>query len=171
MIPEDVEQLELLLEKLFSSKLRDLVEQLEKDDSQYSVNIPDVDTVDLPADEVLSLVARASNNYYRVARYAGMAKAQYKIAKSRYDRIYKQNYVGNNQAEREKNAMTHAKEAQRSLGMWESISDLIQGIEAGARVASESSRKILGHITETEKGQAREGSGKFSESDFGFNRP
>lgn len=167
----DIEILEGVLERLFESKLNDVVMQLESNDSSYQVDIPDEQTADLPIEEVLSLVARSSNNYVRVSRFAGIAKAQCKLAKARYDRAYKQNRVGPNEATREKNAMTAAKEAQQELAAWEAVSDLIQGIEQGARVASESSRKILGHMSEAEKGQMRENAGRFSANDFQHYRP
>ena len=62
-------------------------------DSEYFITIPDTNTLDLGIHELASLVARTSNVYGRIARFAGMARAQYKLIEGSYKRVYKANRV------------------------------------------------------------------------------
>lgn len=120
-----------------------LVEEIQKDDSIYKINFPEQGIVDLPVEEIANYVSRSSNVYGRAARLAGLARAEQKIRKSIYERKYKENQVGKNPAEREKSAIEASKEEHAALSVANSLVDLVESLETSARIASESSRKIL----------------------------
>jgi len=135
-------------------------------DGFYRVEIPTGDTVDLPLEELSSLVARTSNVFGRAARFSGMARAAQKLAKGKYDRKYKQNRVGKNDAERDKNATENTKQEHLELTVYESIAELAESLEHASRVASESSRKIFDKAGNTMVAQQREDRGTYREQDF-----
>ena len=135
-------------------------------DSSYLIELPDAYTVDLPLEELSSLVARTSNAYGRVARLAGMARAEAKIAKGRYERKYKKSRSGNNEAERNRKAMELASDEHIALTNAEAIAELADAMEAAARVASESIRKIFDKAGNMVMAQQREAKGKYREADF-----
>jgi hypothetical protein len=134
--------------------------------SLYFVSIPDVDTLDLGIHEMASLVARTSNVYGRVARLAGMARAQYKLIEGSYKKMYKANRVGKNEAEREANALEAAESEYTALITAEAIVNLAESMELAARIASESSRKLIDKIQSMQVASAREEKGYFSDKDF-----
>lgn len=135
-------------------------------DSDYFITIPDVDTLDLGIHEMASLVARTSNVYGRVARLAGMARAQYKIIEGSYKKVYKANRVGKNEAEREANALEAAENEYTALITAEAIVNLTEAMETAARVASESARKLIDKIQSMQIASAREEKGFYSDKDF-----
>lgn len=137
----------------------------------YLVELPDAQTVDLSMEELASLVARTANAYGRIARFSGMANAEYKLAKGRYDRKYKRSRVGRNDAERDKAAMDECEEEHLAMTVAEAIKDLADSLEHAARVASESSRKIYGQAQSMMMAQNRESHGTYKDSDFRFNEP
>jgi hypothetical protein len=134
--------------------------------SLYFVSIPDVDTLDLGIHEMASLVARTSNVYGRVARLAGMARAQYKLIEGSYKKMYKANRVGKNEAEREANALEAAESEYTALITAEAIVNLAESMELAARIASESSRKLIDKIQSMQVASAREEKGYFNDKDF-----
>jgi hypothetical protein len=113
-----------------------------------------------------SLVARTSNVYGRVARLAGMARAQYKLIEGSYKKVYKANRVGKNEAEREANALEAAESEYTALITAEAIVNLAESMELAARIASESARKLIDKIQSMQVASAREEKGYFSEKDF-----
>jgi hypothetical protein len=135
-------------------------------DSEYFITIPDVDTLDLGLHEMASLVARTSNVYGRVARLAGMARAQYKLIEGTYKKVYKANRVGKNEAEREANALEAAENEYTALVTAEAIVNLAESMEIAARVASESSRKLIDKIQSMQVASSREEKGYYSDKDF-----
>lgn len=135
-------------------------------DSLYFITIPDVDTLDLGIHEMASLVARTSNVYGRVARLAGMARAQYKLIEGSYKKVYKANRVGKNEAEREANALEAAESEYTALITAEAIVHLAESMEIGARIASESARKLIDKIQAIQVASAREEKGYYSDKDF-----
>jgi hypothetical protein len=134
--------------------------------SLYFVSIPDVDTLDLGIHEMASLVARTSNVYGRVARLAGMARAQYKLIEGSYKKMYKANRVGKNEAEREANALEAAESEYTALITAEAIVNLAESMELAARIASESSRKLIDKIQSMQVASVREEKGYFNDKDF-----
>jgi hypothetical protein len=134
--------------------------------SLYFVSIPDIDTLDLGIHEMASLVARTSNVYGRVARLAGMARAQYKLIEGSYKKMYKANRVGKNEAEREANALEAAESEYTALITAEAIVNLAESMELAARIASESSRKLIDKIQSMQVASAREEKGYFNDKDF-----
>jgi hypothetical protein len=134
--------------------------------SLYFVSIPDVDTLDMGIHEMASLVARTSNVYGRVARLAGMARAQYKLIEGSYKKVYKANRVGKNEAEREANALEAAESEYTALITAEAIVNLAESMELAARIASESARKLIDKIQSMQVASAREEKGYFNDKDF-----
>lgn len=135
-------------------------------DSLYFITIPDVDTLDLGIHEMASLVARTSNVYGRVARLAGMARAQYKLIEGSYKKIYKANRVGKNEAEREANALEAAENEYTALITAEAIVSLAESMELAARIASESARKLIDKVQSMQVASSREEKGYYTEKDF-----
>jgi hypothetical protein len=113
-----------------------------------------------------SLVARTSNVYGRVARLAGMARAQYKLIEGSYKKVYKANRVGKNEAEREANALEAAESEYTALITAEAIVSLAESMELAARIASESSRKLIDKIQSMQVASVREEKGYFNDKDF-----
>ena len=78
---QSLQKMNELLREFIGPQIEEIVSAYtsKNDDSLYFITIPDVDTLDLGLHEMASLVARTSNVYGRVARLAGMARAQYKL--------------------------------------------------------------------------------------------
>lgn len=134
--------------------------------SSYFIEIPDADTIDLGLDALASLVAKTSNVYGRAARFAGMARANYKLVEGRYKKVYKSSRVGRNEAEREANAMEAAEEEYAALVTCEAIVNLAESMESAARIASESARKLMDKAQSMQIASARESKGYYREEDF-----
>lgn len=149
-------QLEELI-KTLSSK-----EELDK----YYVEIPDTNYIDLTIPDIASLVARSSNVYGRAARFAGIARAQYKLLEAQYKRIYKANRIGKNEAEREAAAAAAADDQYLALSAVEAIVQLAESMELAARISSESARKLMDKMQSMQVATARGEKGYFSENDF-----
>lgn len=131
------------------------------------VAIPDPSDVDLPLEVLASLVARTSNEYTRRARFAGMARAHAKLARGRYERIYKQHRgQGRNDKERDAAAMTAAAEHHEAMCDAEAVAEVADALEAAARVASESARKLFDKAHAMTVGVRREQHGMLQDSDF-----
>lgn len=135
-------------------------------DPAYLIQIPEAEDVDLGIEELASIVARTSNNFGRIARFAGMARAEAKLAKGRYDRKFKQHRKGKNEAERDAAAMEASAEEHAALITAEAIAELADAMESAARIASESARKLLDKVQSMQIASQREGRGNYRESDF-----
>jgi hypothetical protein len=149
-------QLELLVSAISSQ------EQL----SKYYIEIPDPNYVDLTINDIASLVARSSNVYGTTARFAGIARAQYKLLEARYKRVYKANRIGKNEAEREAAAAAAADSEYMALSSVEALVQIAESMELAARIASESARKLMDKMQAMQIASAREEKGFFSEKDF-----
>lgn len=147
-----------------------IIADIQKEVSQrkYQIELPDATSVDLPLEELRSLVARSSNAYGRIARFAGIARAQAKIAKGRYERKHKQERKGNNDAERQANAMAACEEEHIAMTIAESVADFADSMEHAARIASESARKIYDKVTAMYVAQGREEKGTYKDNDFTY---
>lgn len=168
MNQQSVEKLNLLLSEFLSPQITEVLDAYgsgEKSD-MYFVNIPEVDSVDMNLSDLASLVARSSNVYGRVTRFAGMARAHYKLCEGRYKKVYKSNRTGKNEAEREANALEAAEGEYTAMITAESIVHLAESMESAARISSESSRKLLDKIQQMTVASSREDKGSYLESDF-----
>lgn len=135
--------------------------------SQYQVEIPTAQTMDLPIEELSSLVARTSNVYGRLAYFAGVARAQAKIAKGQFERMYKRSRgQGKNDKEREAFAMESSHELHSAAIMAEAVAELADSLENAARLASESARKIFDKANAINVASARESHGRYQDRDF-----
>lgn len=136
--------------------------------SKYFVEIPDISNVDLGIHDIANLVAKTSNAYGRAARFAGMARAHFKLTEGRYKTIYKKNRIGKNEAEREASAMLAAENEYQALVIAESLVHLAESIETSSRIASESARKLMDKMQSMQIASAREEKGFYTEKDFSF---
>ena len=133
------------------------------------IELPEPGLVDLQVEDLMSLVARTSNTYGRIARFAGMARANYKLAEGRYKRKYKQGLgqsQGRNKESREADAVAYANDEAVELDALESILELAEAQETAARIASESARKLLDKVQAILMAARREGAGHPKESDY-----
>jgi hypothetical protein len=163
-----IQKLQQLLTDFLGPQLTEVIEAYSSVDkvNKYFVEIPETDIVDLGIDNIASLVARTSNVYGRSARFAGMARAHYKIVEGNYKRVYKANRVGKNEAEREASAMTAAEEQYTEMVTAEAMVNLAESMENSARIASESARKLMDKIQSMQVAAYREEKGSYLESDF-----
>ena len=163
-----LEKLQELLENFLGPQLKEVIDAYTNNDNNYRyfIEIPETDIVDLGIETIASLVARTSNVYGRSARFAGIARAQYKILEGKYKKIYKSNRVGKNEAEREAAAMDAAEDEYFALVTCEAIVSLAEAMEASARIASESARKIMDKVQSMQIAAYREDKGSYLDSDF-----
>ena len=165
---QSLQKMNELLRGFIGPQIEEIISAYTSDSSNslYFVSIPDVDTLYLGIHEMASLVARTSNVYGRVARLAGMARAQYKLIEGSYKKVYKANRVGKNEAEREANALEAAESEYTALITAEAIVNLAESMELAARIASESSRKLIDKIQSMQVASVREEKGYFNDKDF-----
>lgn len=112
-------------------------------DNDYFVTLPEKYDVDLSIEDLMGLVARTANSYHRIARFAGMAKAQHVLAESEYKHKYRMNSVGRNEAERVRAASEATESEREALATVEAIHAMSEKLENIARIKSESTRKVL----------------------------
>lgn len=115
-------------------------------ENDYFVSLPEIYTVDTDVADLMGLVAKTANSYHRIARFCGMAKAQYTLAEGAYKHKFKTHKVGRSEAEREKAGLEAAAEEYEALLTVESIYNMAEKLEGIARIKSESSRKILDKV-------------------------
>lgn len=134
----------------------------------YQIEIPAADAVDtVSIEDLASLVARTSNAYGRLARFSGMAEAEYKLARGRYDRKYKQHRSeGANAEERQANAMAACEEEHLAMTVADSIRTFATSMETAARIASESARKLYDKRVAMLTAHNREGHGSMKDGDY-----
>jgi hypothetical protein len=165
---QSAQKLHDLLDDFLGPQLKEVIDAYSDraNASKYFVEIPETDTVDLGFEHIASLVARTSNVYGRAARFAGIARAQYKLIEGNYKRVYKANRIGKNEAERDANAMEAAESEYMALTTCEAIVSLAESIETSARIASESARKLMDKMQSMQVASFREEKGAYRESDF-----
>jgi len=168
MNQQGIEKLNELLSNFLSPQITEILDAYGSGSKSnlYFVNIPEVDSIDMTMSDLASLVARTSNVYGRVTRFAGMARAHYKLCEGKYKKIYKSNRTGRNEAEREANALEAAEEQYTAMVTAESIVQLAESMEGAARIASESSRKLLDKAQSMQVASSREEKGNYLDSDF-----
>lgn len=164
---QSIDEVEGLLRKVLGVKLQELLDLLKSDPDLYLIQIPNSDAVDLGLEELASLVARTSNAYGRITRLCGMARAEAKLAKGSYERSFKAaRSDGKNSAEREANAINASRDEHIALNIAEAVASMLDSLEDGARVASESARKIYDKVSNMYVAQGRESTGQMREGDF-----
>ena len=136
-------------------------------DTSLTVDIPDPLVIDLSPADIASLVARSSNAYGRATRLAGLARAEAKRAKGRYEqKLRRSRLIGKNDYERTANA-AEATEAEHDAWLEaDHVATICESVEDACRVASESSRKLLDKIEALGMAAARELRGAYREDDF-----
>ena len=156
------------LSNFLNPQLEELVSTFSNpiDLEKYYVEIPDSNYVDLTINDLGSLVARSSNVYGRAARFAGIARAQYKLLEAQYKRVYKANRVGKNEAEREAAAAAAADQQYVALAAVEAIVQLAESMELAARISSESARKLMDKVQSMQIASSREEKGFLLEREF-----
>jgi hypothetical protein len=163
-----IEKLQQLLSDFLNPQIQEVINSYtnQGSENQYFIEIPEEDVIDLGLDKLASLVARTSNVYGRAARFAGMARANYKIIEGKYKKVYKSSRVGKNEAEREAAAMEAAEEEYSALITCEAIVNLAESLENSARIASESARKLMDKVQSMQVASNRESKGYYLDSDF-----
>ena len=166
-----VHELEAMLSDILSSELSQIIQYTTAEpggNRSPFIQIPRPEDVDLNSEELASMVARTSNAYVRVARLAGMARAAAKLAEGKYKKAYKEalSTSAKNAQEREAQAMKAASEEYTTFTLLEAIVELAESMEAAARIASESSRKLYDKSYTLKIGSAREEHGTFKDSDY-----
>lgn len=153
---------------LISPQLGELINAVSSQEelNKYYIEIPDPNYVDLSINDIASLVARSSNVYGRTARFAGIARAQYKLLEAKYKRVYKANRVGKNEAEREAAAAAASDSEYMALSSVEALVQVAESMELAARISSESARKLMDKMQAMQIASARGEKGYFSEQDF-----
>lgn len=166
--PSKVGDAEARLTELLGPQLADVIATLSATDgdSPYLVELPEDWGIDHSAQEVASLVARTANAAARAARAAGIARAEHKRAKGVFDRKYKRSRTGGNEHEREAAAMEAAKVEHSAMVFADSLAELADAFETGARIRSESIRKIMDKLTDMQKHEARGTHGALQDGDF-----
>lgn len=164
------DELNALLRQLLNDELANIPRAVSKpvgDPESLLTDIPVGEMLDqLTLEDLASLVAQTSNAYIRASRLSGIAHAEYKIAKGVFDRKWKKSRIGGNAEERERNAMQACEAEHAALTSAEVLVELAEGLEHGARVASESIRKIFGSAHNMTIGASRESTGTYSDSDY-----
>lgn len=166
---EDLQKLEQQLRSFLGPEAQEILNILTSpmdQDSKYRVELPEQNLIDMPIDTIASYVARSSNAYTRISRFAGIARAEQKLAKGSFERKYKQSRHGRNEAERDANAMTEAEQEHLAMTLADAIAELAESFENAARIASESSRKLLDKAHYIRQANDREEKGYYVESDF-----
>jgi hypothetical protein len=165
---QGIEKLQELLSEFLNPQIQEVINSYVSKGlgNPYFVEIPEEDVIDLGLDKLASLVARTSNVYGRAARFAGMARANYKIIEGKYKKVYKSSRVGKNESEREAAAMEAAETEYSALITCEAIVNLAESLENSARIASESARKLMDKVQSMQVASARESKGYYSENDF-----
>jgi hypothetical protein len=131
------------------------------------VEIPDPLVIDLSPADIASLVAKSSNAYGRAVRNAGIARAEAKRAKGRYEQKLKRSRSeGKNDYERAAFAAEVTEEMHTAWLDADYVATVAEAVEDAARVASESARKLLDKIESLGMAAAREAHGAYKDSDF-----
>jgi hypothetical protein len=136
------------------------------EDSDYHIRLPTSYDVDKDVTDLMSYVARSANVYGRMARLAGLTRAQVSLAEGVYKQKYKDNLVGSNREEREANALRAARDEHSAYTTVEGISKMAEAMESAARITSESARKLLDKVQAMQISTHREAHGSLRPEDY-----
>lgn len=157
------------MRELLGPELAEIISAIaaDPDDNEYIVKLPEVYTVDLDVTDLMSLVARSANAYYRITRFCGMAKAHVTRAHAAYKYKLTTSYgPGTNKESREAAAAVAAVNEHDIYITVQSVYDMAQSLENAARVNSESARKLLDKVQAMQIATHREQHGMMRDSDF-----
>jgi hypothetical protein len=131
---ESINEILSVMSGFLEPQLKEVIASIADGESikKYYIDIPDANVVDLTVEDLASLVARSSNVYGRAARFAGIARAQYKLLEGQYKRVYKANRVGKNESEREANAIAAADAEHMALVAMEAVMDKVQSMQVAS---------------------------------------
>lgn len=166
--PHRTSQAEIALYDLLGPELTEITKVVSSS-SDYLIKLPEAYDIDLTLEDLASLVARTSNAFGRLARFAGMARAEAKLARGRYERKFKRARSGKNEAERTANAMGDAVLEHTAMVTAEAIAEMADAMEGAARISSESARKIFDKATNMGIASRREQHGSYQEKDYSSN--
>jgi hypothetical protein len=154
---QSIEQLQHLLSDFLNPQIQEVINSYvdNSKNNPYFIEIPEEDVIDLGLDV-----------YGRSARFAGMARANYKLIEGKYKKVYKSSRVGKNEAEREAAAMEAAEAEYSALVTCEAIVNLAESLESSARIASESARKLMDKVQSMQIASSRESKGYYLDEDF-----
>jgi len=162
------EHIQSLLRSFLGPEISQVVNAYSSGDNykKYFVEIPEMENIDLGVHDLANLVARTSNAFGRATRFAGMARANFKLAEGQYKRVYKKNRIGKNEAEREAAALSAAEKEHDAMITAEALVNLAESMEMSSRIASESARKLMDKIQSMQIASAREEKGHYMEKEF-----
>lgn len=167
-INERINEVENLLYEVLGDELTRTVAAVssDPDHSEYVIQLPDGEVADRSLADLARLVAQTSNAYGKAARFAGVARAEHKLAKGRFDRAFKRNQVGPNADARKAAALEATADEHTAMMTVSSIAELADAVEHAARVASESARKIFDKVAAQYSADNREAHGAQSLSNI-----
>lgn len=130
---------------------------LSADTSSLIVRLPEgIDLDNCHVSQLASAVAATSNQYATIARLAGIARANAKIAKGRYERKLKMGHSdGRNQQSRDAEIFSKAADEHAAASYADALATLIETLLDAARIASESARKLLDRHGDIFRGERR----------------
>lgn len=168
-----INQAEQMLVDILGPELNQIISLIISDPGSAGssfIEMPTADDIDLTVSDLMSLVAKTSNNYGRIARFSGIARAHYKLAEGRYKRKYKSALGGaaKNAQEREANAIAAAEKEFIEMSTLEAVIELAEAQENAARIASESARKLLDKVQAVQIAASREEKGWHREGDYTY---
>lgn len=133
----------------------------------WLLRLPDPADAELSPTELSSLVVRSSNNYARLARLAGMTAAHAKIAKGAYERKMKSiTPQGSNADARQAYVFEQCVAEHEEMITADALANLCDTLMTGARVISESARKLYDRSVDNLTGERRSAHGALREADF-----
>ncbi len=117
------------------------LKELGDDDTTFTILPTNVS--ELTIDDVVRLVAIASNKHGVASIFAGMARGRADAAEQIYKQKFRQSSgLGSNAAEREANAAAASSKESEDFTLAKLVQRVAEGIESANRVASESARKM-----------------------------
>lgn len=161
--------------KHLSSELGSIIRWISKEVGESGspfLQLPDPTQVDVTLEEMAAWVVRTSNAYGKVARMAGIARAELKLAERSYKKAWRKALANaanaKNQAQREAAATDASEKEADRLAVAESMVAIVEQIESSLRLSSESARKIYDKMNVMSVADSRQhhaeqkGSGAFS---------
>lgn len=138
-------------------QLDTFIEQVAAFDSYHDLvpRLPNERDVTVTSDEIGRLVLETGNVAASINWYLGIARGRYDRINAQYNRAWKSNRQGNNEAQRDAYAVQATEAMAHQVEVANAQLRLLQGLAKAAQYASESARKILDTIGELERGYRR----------------
>jgi hypothetical protein len=142
------------LDTILEPELKNILDAIHTSSGYFK--LPDESHVLESPLEVSKIVALSANKYAVATRFAGIARARYKIAEANYKYKFRTSLGdGKNASEREAKAMESAQEEYEQMILLEAIVELAESIESSCRIASESARRMLLGSQQTQYADSR----------------